>query len=147
MYNLILTRYGCEDCSRLIRSHSPEAASGSAPEKQRVAELADQCRGLKTELADLQKRHGEAASRVQASHAQVRAHSKLGRVASFQDICGALAGKGGSWMSNFLTSAVRVRYSRVNQDVPLKDYMWHGYDVHVDLVRNIHCLEHVKCWI
>ena len=38
---------------------------------------------LKTELADLQKRHGEAASRVQASHAQARAHfSAPGRAAA-----------------------------------------------------------------
>ena len=59
-------------------------------------------------------------------------------ISKIQDICGALAGKGGSWMSNFLTSAVRVRYSRVNPDVPLKDYMWHVWDAHVDLVRNIH---------
>ena len=40
-----------------------------------------------------------------------------------QDICGNLLGEGGSQMSNFLTSAVRARYSRVNHDVPLKDYM------------------------
>ena len=41
----------------------------------------------------------------------------------FQDICGNLLGEGGSQMSNFLTNAVRARYSRVNHDVPLKDYM------------------------
>ena len=40
-----------------------------------------------------------------------------------QDICGNLLGEGGSQMSNFLTNAVRARYSRVNHDVPLKDYM------------------------
>ena len=67
--------------------------------------------------------------------------------AYFQDICGNLLGEGGSQMSNFLTNAVRARYSRVNHDVPLKDYMWHVLDVHVVLVWNIHCLEHVKYWI
>ena len=40
-----------------------------------------------------------------------------------QDICGNLLGEGGCQMSNFLTNAVRARYSRVNHDVPLKDYM------------------------
>ena len=67
--------------------------------------------------------------------------------AYFQDICGNLLGEGGCQMSNFLTNAVRARYSRVNHDVPLKDYMWHVLDVHVVLVWNIHCLEHVKYWI
>ena len=64
-----------------------------------------------------------------------------------RDICGNLLGEGGSQMSNFLTNAVRARYSRVNHDVPLKDYMWHVLDVHVVLAWNIHCLEHVKYWI
>merc|ERR1719182_718351 len=42
-------------------ARATEAASGSAPEKQRVSELAEQCRGLKQELALLQKKHGESA--------------------------------------------------------------------------------------
>ena len=44
-------------------------------------------------------------------------------VRKVRDICGNLLGEGGSQMSNFLTSAVRARHSRVNHDVPLKDYM------------------------
>ena len=72
---------------------------------------------------------------------------KNSKITKFQDICGNLLGEGGSQMSNFLTNAVRARYSRVNHDVPLKDYMWHVLDVHVVLVWNIHCLEHVKYWI
>ena len=30
-YNMILTRFGCEDCSRLIRSHSGSSCARSAP--------------------------------------------------------------------------------------------------------------------
>merc|ERR1719420_864983 len=52
-------------------ARATEAASGSVPEKQRVAELAEQCRGLKQELTTLQKRQSETASSVQACHAQV----------------------------------------------------------------------------
>ena len=41
----------------------------------------------------------------------------------FRDICGNLLGEGGSQMSNFLTSAVRASYSRVNHVISLKDYV------------------------
>ena len=50
-----------------------DAASGSAAERARVAELAEACRRLKTEHFQLQKQQGTLLSSVQAQHAQVRA--------------------------------------------------------------------------